>query len=402
MFERLESVVPDPILSLMAAFRADPDPRKVDLGVGVYRDDRGETPVLDAVRRAESALLARQSTKSYVGPAGNPGFNEALERLVLGDEHEARLTARVRTVQAPGGCGALRLGAELIRTAAPDSVVHVSTPTWANHSPLLSGSGLRLERYPYFDPATGGVQFDAMTAALERLPARAVLLLHASCHNPTGADLSPAQWRELLALIKRRQLLPFIDMAYQGLGTGLAADAFGVRLFCAELPEVLCAVSCSKNFGLYRERTGALHVVNDTPARADAAFSQLVRIARGIWSMPPDHGAAIVHGILAEAPLRAAWQEEVAAMRQRIQSLRHEVVQQLREHCPQRDFGFIATQCGMFSFFGINTAQVRELRARHHVYMTDDSRINIAGLRRENLEYFARATAQVLAGSPAR
>jgi len=402
MFERLESIVPDPILGLMAAFRADPDPRKVDLGVGVYRDDRGETPVLDAVRRAESALLARQSTKSYVGPAGNPGFNEAMERLVLGDEHEARLTARVRTVQAPGGCGALRLGAELIRTAAPDSVVHVSTPTWANHSPLLSGSGLRLERYPYFDPATGGVQFDAMTAALERLPARAVLLLHASCHNPTGADLSPAQWRELLALIKRRQLLPFIDMAYQGLGTGLAADAFGVRLFCAELPEVLCAVSCSKNFGLYRERTGALHVVNDTPARADAAFSQLVRIARGIWSMPPDHGAAIVHGILAEAPLRAAWQEEVAAMRQRIQGLRHEVVQQLREHCPQRDFGFIATQCGMFSFFGINTAQVRELRARHHVYMTDDSRINIAGLRRENLEYFARATAQVLADSPAR
>ena len=398
MFERLERVIPDPILGLMAAFRADPDPRKVDLGVGVYRDDRGETPVLEAVRQAESALLARQSTKTYVGPAGNPGFNEAMERLVLGDEHEARLTARVRTVQAPGGCGALRLGAELIRTASPDSVVHVSTPTWANHAPLLSGSGLELQRYPYFDPATGGVQFDRMTAALERLPARAVVLLHASCHNPTGADLSPAQWRELLALVKRRQLLPFIDMAYQGLGTGLEADAFGVRLFCAELPEVLCAVSCSKNFGLYRERTGALHVINETPAGADATFSQLVRIARGIWSMPPDHGAAIVHGILADAALRTAWQGEVAAMRQRISGLRHEVVKQLREHCPQRDFSFIATQCGMFSFFGINIAQVRELRARHHVYMTDDSRINIAGLRRENLEYFARATAQVLAG----
>src|SRR5256714_11624735 len=188
MFERLGRVIPDPILGLMAAFRADPDPRKVDLGGGVYRDDRGETPVLEAVRRAESALLARQSTKSYVGPAGNPGFNEAMERLVLGDEHEARLAARVRTVQAPGGCGALRLGAELIRTAAPDSVVHVSTPTWANHSPLLSGSGLRLERYPYFDPATGGVQFDAMTAALERRPARAGPLLHAPRHNPPGAD----------------------------------------------------------------------------------------------------------------------------------------------------------------------------------------------------------------------
>jgi len=253
-----------------------------------------------------------------------------MERLVLGDEHEARLTARVRTVQAPGGCGALRLGAELIRTASPDSVVHVSTPTWANHAPLLSGSGLELQRYPYFDPATGGVQFDRMTAELERLPARAVVLLQAACHNPTGADLSPPQWRELLALVKRRQLLPFIDMAYQGLGDGLEADAYGLRLFCAELPEVLCAVSCSKNFGLYRERTGALHVVNETPAGADATFSQLVRIARGIWSMPPDHGAAIVHGILADAPLRTAWADEVAAMRQRIQGLRHAVVKQLR------------------------------------------------------------------------
>ena len=401
MFERLESVIPDPILGLMAAFRADPDPRKVDLGVGVYRDDHGETPVLEAVRRAESALLARQSTKSYVGPAGNPAFNEAIERLVLGEEHEARLTARVRTVQAPGGCGALRLGAELIRAVSPDSVVYVSTPTWANHSPLLSGSGLKLAPYPYFDPATGGVQFAAMAAALGRLPARAVVLLHASCHNPTGADLSPAQWRELLELVKRRQLLPFIDMAYQGLGEGLEADAYGMRLFSAELPEVLCAVSCSKNFGLYRERTGALQVINETPAAADAAFSHLVRIARGIWSMPPDHGAAIVHGILAEATLRTSWQAEVASMRQRIQGLRHEVVKQLRQHCPQRDFGFIATQRGMFSFLGIGAPQVRELRERHHVYMTDDSRMNIAGLRAQNLEYFARATAEVLS-SPAR
>ena len=401
MFERLESVIPDPILGLMAAFRADPDPRKVDLGVGVYRDDRGETPVLEAVRRAESALLARQSTKSYVGPAGNPAFNEAIERLVLGEEHEARLTARVRTVQAPGGCGALRLGAELIRAVSPDSVVYVSTPTWANHSPLLSGSGLKLAPYPYFDPATGGVQFAAMAAALGRLPARAVVLLHACCHNPTGADLSPAQWRELLELVKRRQLLPFIDMAYQGLGEGLEADAYGMRLFSAELPEVLCAVSCSKNFGLYRERTGALQVINETPAAADAAFSHLVRIARGIWSMPPDHGAAIVHGILAEPTLRTSWQAELAAMRQRIQSLRHEVVKQLRQHCPQRDFGFIATQRGMFSFLGISAEQVRELRERHHVYMTDDSRMNIAGLRAQNLEYFARATAAVLS-SPAR
>jgi aspartate aminotransferase len=217
-------------------------------------------------------------------------------------------------------------------------------------------------------------------------------------HYRTGADLSQGQWQELLELVKRRSLLPFIDMAYQGLGDGLEADAYAIRLFAAELPEVLCAVSCSKNFGLYRERTGALHLVGDSPAAADASFSQLVKIARGIWSMPPDHGAAIVHGVLADAELRRLWTGEVAAMRERIQGLRHEVVSQLKQHCPQRDFGFIAAQRGMFSFFGISTAQVRELRERHHVYMTDDSRMNIAGLRRENLAYFVRATAQVLAG----
>ena len=397
MFERLEPVVADAILTLMAAYRADPDARKVDLGIGVYRDERGETPVLESVRRAEGVLLAAQTTKAYVGPAGSPGFNQAMERMVLGASHPALTANRVRTMQAPGGCGALRLGAELIRLASPDSVVHVSTPTWVNHVPLLSGAGLKIERYPYLDPATGTVQFERMTEALERLPARAVLLLHASCHNPTGADLSQGQWRELLALVQRRQLLPFIDMAYQGLGEGLEEDAFGLRLFCAELPEVLCAVSCSKNFGVYRERVGALHLVSSSPAAADAAASQLVRIARGSWSMPPDHGAAVVHIILADEALRALWLQEVGAMRRRIQGLRQEVVQQLREHCPQRDFAFILTQRGMFSYLGISSAQVRALREHHHVYMTDDSRMNIAGLRRENLEYFARAVAQVLA-----
>jgi aspartate aminotransferase len=398
MFERLESIVSDSILVLMAAYRADPDPRKVDLGIGVYRDEHGETPVPASVRQAENALIARQTTKSYVGPAGNPAFNQAVEQLVLGAKHPALTGGRVRTVQSPGGCGALRLGAELIRVASPESVVHVSTPTWVNHTPLLAGSGLRLERYPYFDQATGGIQFDAMMEALERLPARAVVLLHASCHNPTGADLTQSQWRELLALISRRGLLPFIDMAYQGLGDGIDEDAFGLRLFAAELPELLCAVSCSKNFGVYRERTGSLHFIGVTPAAADAALSQLVRLARGIWSMPPDHGAAIVQAVLGEPSLRAQWMEEVAAMRSRIRGLRREVVQQLREHCPQRDFGFIAEQRGMFSYLGIDASQVRALREQHHVYMTDDSRMNVAGLRRGNLEYFARAVGTVLKG----
>jgi aspartate aminotransferase len=319
-----------------------------------------------------------------------------MEQLVFGSGHAALGSGRLKSVQTPGGCGALRLGAELIRLAAPDTLVHVSTPTWANHAPLIAGSGLKLGYYPYFDPATGGVQFGAMMAALERLPARAVVLLHASCHNPTGADLSPDEWRALLELVKRRALVPFLDMAYQGLGEGVDEDALAARLFCAELPEVLLAVSCSKNFGLYRERTGSLHVLSDTPKAAEATLSQLVRLARGIWSMPPDHGAEIARLILTDAALRALWQSETTAMRERILTLRRAAVTQLRQACPQRDFSFIGTQRGMFSFLGISTEQVRALRSEHHVYMTDDSRINIAGLREENLAYFARAVAEVL------
>jgi aspartate aminotransferase len=396
VLEHLDRLPPDPILGVMAAFRADSDTHKVDLGVGVFRDDAGETPVMRAVREAEQELIARQTTKTYVAAVGNAGFNEGMERLVLGEGHGALESRRLRTIQAPGGCGALRLGAELIRAAAPDAVVHVSTPTWANHVPLLSNCGLKLERYPYFDPATGGVAFEAMMAALDRLSPRSVVLLHASCHNPTGADLEDGQWRELLGLVQRRSLLPFIDIAYQGLGRGVAQDAYGARLFCEHLPEVLVAVSCSKNFGLYRERTGALHVLSATPAAADAAISQLMRIARGLYSMPPDHGAAIVHAILAQERLRRSWEGELEAMRLRIQQLRAAAVQRLADTCPRKDFGYIARQRGMFSYLGIDTPAVRELRERHHVYMMDDSRINIAGLRLENIEYFAQAVGKVV------
>jgi aspartate aminotransferase len=396
MLERLERLPTDPILGLMGLFRADTDPRKVDLGVGVYRNDLGETPILSCVRDAEQTMLGKQATKSYVAPVGNAGFNLAMAKLVLGDGHPALAADRVRSIQAPGGCGALRLGAELFRAAQPDTVVYVSTPTWANHVPLMSGCGLKLERYPYYDAKTGGVNFDAMLSTLDALPARATVLLHASCHNPTGADLSEAQWRELLALFKRRSLLPFIDIAYQGLGNGIAEDAFGIRLFCAELPEVAVAVSCSKNFGLYRERTGCLHLISESPTAGDAALSHLVRIARSIYSMPPDHGAAIVHEILTNPTCREEWVDEVGAMRKRTIGLRNELVKQLARSCPQRDFGFIAAQRGMFSFLGVDTPQVHALREQHHVYMTDDSRINIAGLRADNLEYFAQAVAQVL------
>ena len=398
MFERLDRLPDDPILGLMAAFRADEHPKKVDLGVGVYRDDQGQTPVLDAVRRAERSVLERQQSKTYVAPAGNAAFNKAVERMVLGVDHPTLIANRVRTIQAPGGCGALRVGAELILTADPKTVVHVSTPTWANHIPLLSGCGLKLERYPYFDAATGAVNFPAMLGAIDQLPAGAVVLLHASCHNPTGADLSLPQWQELLAVFKRRQLLPFIDIAYQGLGTGLAEDAVGARLFASELPEVLIAMSCSKNFGLYRERTGALLVVSEAGRVADAGLSQLVRIARRIYSMPPDHGAAIVAEILSQDTLTKLWVDELSTMRERIAGLRREAVRLLSAAYPQRDFSYITAQKGMFSYLGVTPEQVKELRTRHHVYMTDDSRINIAGLRADNIQYFAEAVAGTLRG----
>jgi aspartate aminotransferase len=396
MFERLERMPDDPILGLMAAFRADADPRKVDLGVGVYRNDKGETPVLDAVRKAEAAVLARQTSKTYVAPAGNAGFNQAMEKLVFGADHPTLKANRIRTIQAPGGCGALRVGAELIRRAYPEAVVHVSTPTWANHVPLLTGSGIKLESYPYYDGKTGGINFSGMMDHLDKLPKGAIVLLHASCHNPTGADLSEQQWRDILALVQRRGLTPYIDMAYQGLGTGIVEDSFGPRLFAAELPEVLVAVSCSKNFGLYRERTGALHVINQTTAGADAILTQLVRIARTIYSMPPDHGAAIVNEILTTDALRGSWTDEVGSMRSRIAGLRTQAVANLKKAGASRDFSFIERQHGMFSFLGATKDQVRELREKHHIYMTDDSRINIAGLKADNIGYFAEAVAQVV------
>jgi aspartate aminotransferase len=399
MLERLDRLPDDPILGLMAAFRADPDASKVDLGVGVYRNDRGETPVVGAVRRAEEAVLARQASKTYVAPAGNAGFNQAMEKLVLGEAHPVLTAGRVRTIQGPGGSGALRLGAELVRAASPQAIVHVPTPTWANHIPLLSGCGLELAQYPYFDGATGTVNFNEMRAALDKLPVRSVVVLHASCHNPTGADLTDTQWRELLPVFQKRGLLPFIDMAYQGLGTGVAEDAYGLRLFAEGLPELLIASSCSKNFGLYRERTGSLHVVNENKTAADAVLSQLVRIARRIYSMPPDHGAAIVLEILSSETLTRSWTEELTGMRKRIQGLREELVKRLAAACPDKDFSYIQRQKGMFSYLGVDTAQVRALREKHHVYMTDDSRINIAGLRADNIGYFAEAVAKVLRGS---
>ncbi len=393
MFQQLKQLAPDAILGLMTKYRADSAAMKVDLGVGVYRDPSGNTPVLDAVRRAEQQVLAAQTTKSYVAPAGREEFNRAVEELVLGGPHPARRDRRARTVQAPGGCGALKVGAELLRAAAPAAAIHVSDPTWGNHLPLLGGAGLRLERYPYYDAGRHELRFDAM---LERLAAASpgdAVLIHACCHNPSGADLGEPEWHRLVELLERRRLVPYLDLAYQGFGDNLEADAAGVRLLAERLPEALIAVSFSKNLGLYRERVGALIVVSENAERADAVHSHVLQIARGIYSMPPDHGAAIAACIFADAGLSAAWRTELDAMRARIQQMRALLAASLRAATGDDSFGFIRGQRGMFSLLGIPPAAVERLRERHHIYMTADSRINLAGIMPDNAAYVAEAIA---------
>ncbi len=393
MFQTLERLSPDAILGLMASFRADPFSQKVDLGVGVYRDERGATPVLEAVRQAERRVMESETTKSYVAAPGREEYNRAVEELVLGAPHGARRDGRVRTVQAPGGCGALRVGAELIRAAAPAATVYVSDPTWANHVPLLGSSGLKLERYPYYAPAAHELRFDAMLERLERARAGDVVLVHASCHNPCGADLSLEQWRALAELLARRDLVPFLDLAYQGFGVDLQSDVAGVRHVTERVPEALIAVSNSKNLGLYRERLGALIVVSDSAVRADAALSHMLQIARSIYSMPPDHGAAIAACIFADEGLRRSWLEELARMQGRLAGMRTTLAEKLREATGGTTFDFIAAQRGMFSMLGVSPEAVRRLREEHHIYMMQDSRINVAGLTAENAGYVARAIA---------
>ena len=386
----------------MAKFRADPAPLKVDLGVGVYRDLTGNTPVLASVRRAEQTVLAAQTTKSYVAAAGREEFNSAVEEMVLGSAHTARKDRRARTVQTPGGCGALRVGAELIRAAAPGVTVHISDPTWGNHTPLLGSSGLRLERYPYYEAAAHQLRFGAMLERLDRAAEGDVVLIHACCHNPTGADLDPAQWQELAQLLTRRRLIPFLDLAYQGFAVDLDADAAGVRLVTAQVPEALVAVSFSKNLGLYRERAGALIVIGENETRADAILSLVLQIARSIYSMPPDHGAAIAAHIFANTTLKGEWTLELNLMRTRIADMRGLLAQHLFKATGDASFDFIRTQRGMFSLLGVSVQTVERLRDRHHIYMTPDSRMNLAGIMPHNASYVAESiAAELLVREPA-
>lgn len=393
MFEQLKTLPQDPILGLMKTFREDTRSNKVDLGVGVYRDEAGNTPIMAAVQQAQQRLLETETTKAYIGPAGAEGFNQLIGQLLLGGNHPALKDGRVNVVQTPGGCGALRMAAEFLKLCKPDTTVWVSTPTWANHIPLLGGANLNIREYPYLDKATLSVEFDAMMACLEQAEAGDVVLLHGCCHNPSGADLDADQWAAITDLVERKGLLPFIDIAYQGLGENLDQDAQGVRLMAERLPEVIVASSCSKNFGLYRERTGALMLISANAQQGKAATSQLLSAIRSHYSMPPSHGAAVVEMILDTPELMQTWQSELEAMCVRILDLRAALSQAL---APAGDFSFIERQRGMFSFLGITPQQVQILREEFGIYMLDSSRINIAGLSADTLPLVSEAMREVL------
>lgn len=395
MLDKLERLPADIILGLAAACRADPNPAKVDLSVGIYMDEQGLCPVFESVRRAQQALVGEEVTKAYMAPAGDEAFNLGMQRLVLGEGSPALLDARVGSIQTPGGCGALRIGAEIIRAAAPDARVWVSDPTWPNHFPLLSSVGLSFKTYRYYDPASHDVDFDAMVADLKGATAGDVVLLHGCCHNPCGADLALRQWAVIADMAERQGFTPFIDFAYQGLGDGLDRDAAGMRLMVARLPEVIIAASCSKNMGLYRERVGIVLFVCRDETNAQALVSQGLVAGRRIYSMPPAHGALLAGRILSNPALEASWRDELAAMCQRINGLRSGLRQRLEQESG-RDFGFIEREKGMFSFLGLSVEQAQRLRREYSIYMLDSSRINVAGVNDHNLDYLATSVAAVL------
>ena len=395
-FGSLQAVPPDPILGLMEAFSGDPAEGKIDLTVGVYRDDEGSTPVMRAVADAERDLFAAQATKAYLPPVGVAGFLHGVRALVLGPLAET-LKPRTAAIQTPGGCGALRLAAELFGRAEPGRKVYLGEPTWGNHAALMHGARLAIETYPYYHPVRHELGIDGMLERLRRAPERSLVVLQASCHNPSGADPDPAAWAEVLDVVEERALLPLFDLAYLGLGAGIEADSRPVRCAAERLPEVLVAVSCSKNFGLYRERTGALLALAAEPAHRAGLESNLEQIARSVYSMAPAHGALIVERVLADEALRRSWREELAAMAARLAHLRSEFANALSALRPELDTTWLARQRGMFSLLGLDAARVRALREERHIYMVDDSRINVAGLNPSNIPPLAEALAPLLA-----
>ncbi|RUU13714.1 aspartate/tyrosine/aromatic aminotransferase [Mesorhizobium sp. USDA-HM6] len=393
MFESLQPAPADKILALIGLYRADTRPGKVDLGVGVYKDRDGKTPVMRALREAEKRLLQSQDTKTYLGLAGDTGFNAAMIKLAFGEKADL---SRIRAAQAPGGSGALRLVAELLQRTRPGATVWLSDPTWPNHLPVMRAAGLQVRDYPYFDAASGAVRFDDMLAALKVANSGDVVLLHGCCHNPTGANLDAAQWAKVADVLLERGLLPFVDIAYQGFGEGLDADAAGLRLLAEKVPEMVVASSCSKNFAVYRDRVGAAMIMAKDGAQAEVAMSQMLAAARALYSMPPDHGAAAVRMVLEDASLKKDWETELEEMRLRMLRLRVAFAEALRRQSNSDRFDFVASHRGMFSRLGLTEAQVERLRTEHAVYMVGDSRINVAGLPEDGIDDLAKAIVSVL------
>jgi aromatic-amino-acid transaminase len=396
MFKHLEPYAGDPILSLNEAFQKDPRADKVNLSIGIYFDDAGRIPVLSCVRDAEAQMLVDSGPKPYLPIEGSAAMRSAVQRLLFGTAHEAVASGRIATLQTVGSSGGLRVGADFIRRWLPGSALWVSDPTWDNHRAMFEGAGVAVHTYPYYDSRTGGLKFDAMLATLQALPQRSVVLLHACCHNPTGVDLSQAQWTQLIPILRQRELLPYLDLAYQGYGDGIEEDALAARALASAGLSFFIANSFSKSMSVYGERAGALSVVCADAAEAELVLGQLKATVRRNYSSPAIHAAGIVSRVLGDPALRAAWHTDVAAMRERILAMRRNLHAALSARQPQRDFGYFLSQRGMFSYTGLSTAQVDRLRDEFGVYLVRSGRMCIAGLNSGNVARTAQAMAAVL------
>ncbi|MBX9296730.1 aromatic amino acid transaminase [Chromobacterium piscinae] len=396
MFQHVDAYAGDPILSLVEAFGKDSRETKVNLSIGLYYDEAGRIPRLKAVEQAEALLASQpQPPCTYLPMDGMPAYRSAIQALLFGAEHPAVKDGRIATLQTLGGSGALKVGADFLKRYFPASGVWVSDPTWDNHVAIFEGAGLAVDRYPYFDPATRGVDFAAMLAKLQTLPAKSIVLLHPCCHNPTGADLTDAQWDQVVEVAKTRQLIPFLDIAYQGFGAGLEQDAYAIRAMADAGIAFLVSNSFSKIFSLYGERCGGLSVVCETAAEAALVSGQLKATVRRNYSSPPTHGAKVIAAVLNNPELKALWVSEVNEMRERIQAMRGVLVRVLKEALPERDFGYLVNQRGMFSYTGFSQAQVDKLREQFAVYLVGSGRMCVAGLNAANAPYVAQAFAQV-------
>ena len=396
IFAAVEMAPRDPILGLTEGFNADTRPSKVNLGVGVYCDDTGKIPLLGAVRAAEKTRLEAAPARGYQPIDGLVAYNQAVQNLVFGQGSALLAEGRVLTIEALGGTGALKVGADYLRRLLPTSKLYISDPSWENHRALFETAGFTVENYPYYDAATRGVAFEGMKSFLKGLPASSIVVLHACCHNPTGADLTTAQWSEVVAITKEQKLVPFIDMAYQGFADGIEADGSAVKQFADAGMQFLVSSSFSKSFSLYGERVGALSIVTASKEESGRVLSQIKRVIRTNYSNPPTHGGAIVAAVLASAELRKLWEAELGVMRDRIRAMRTGLVEELKSKGVTQDFSFVAKQRGMFSYTGLTVAQVDALRNDFGIYAVSTGRICLAALNSKNLSYVAEAMAKVL------